>query len=887
MPQFSNIHALLDNEELHPPRDFSLANNNTKLGKDPMGQLVWMEEYWQRPVKGLVDYTELPSTPTHGDRYVIVTTGSTAIDSTAIDTTAIDSTALGSTAIDVSILPDDLQWNDIVQYFSTDNDGNTVDQWVGVSPKKGYRLHDTASNALYHYTGSHWMKDKQQGSGQVAMAQEYKTRQQLLDLKALDKLEPGVRYYITDKDIILTAVSGSELSIDGDHTRSLSAFSYFDFYDLWTSGSITSVTANGVEILDNVVSFDTDIYESVIQLSDAINDHLDFVGYWILDAGTRAIFINAPEEGRSILDVTVTINGSTFDGDQFFYGHDVGELWFKVRYDIENDHLYEMSDQRGNVVRYDPEKPIIGDIDPYFVFPWGHANVTNNTVNNGALIAYSATGVISNNIVDYGLFRADGYSGQGIEHNKVLYGSQLQAMMAEGLVIMNTVELWSALFLNGTKGHAGVNHIYNGFINATGSYLKGVGINTVRDTQLNLENYGDNSEVVYNTFASCNMIDLVNSKGHIKHCQFKDSDVLGANGMLDLIHTHVVESELNYNGSLPGSELRHARIERQSTIDMSNAKLRIHKSDIESSTINAQGADVMIEVCTIKAYSVLDMTNATISSFSYNDLNNTDWTLADANTIIERNHVDFSTIDCTSYKGTEFRENRVVSSSVELVGSHSAVYGNDIYKGELYCNNASGGIIHNKLSYSAIVANNFVGVKLIHSEVFGLSELNISSATSEFGALRILDKTVLDASGTISPIYDLELKLTESTIVLMDTIISKTIKRSYSDREFYYDVNISGGLLDFNKDEALFSGVVNCISSGVINTITNAQYAPEVIKIKVLSPNFVTIDSTTATNIVLPNGIVSVSLDGSKGDFLELTYNSELASFLVTSIHTF
>lgn len=862
------------------------------LGKDPMGQLAWMEEYWQRPVLGLVDYADLPNSPTHGDRYVIVSSGTTAIDSTAIDptaigSTAIDSTALNSSAIDVTILPDELQWNDIVQYFNTDKDGNAVEQWIGISPKKGYRLHDSMSNAMYYFDGFNWQKDRVESGGQAAVAQEYLTRQQLLDLKALNKLEPGIRYYITDRDVILTATTGSELSIEGDHTRALSAYSYIDLYDHWASGNITSVTANGAELLPSPVAFDVDIAESLINLSDIINDHLDFVGYWALDAGSRLLMLRSPDAGRGALDLTVSVNGSTLTGQQFFQGHNVGELWFKVKYDVVNDHFSEMSDSSGNIVRYDLNKPMIGDIDPIDAFPWGHSNVTNNVVNNGVFFAYTATGVIANNLVDFGLFRADGYNGPGIEHNKLVYGSQLQAMLAEGIVVMNTIELWSALMMSGTVANVGVNQIFNGFINATGSDLKGIGLNTIRDTQLNLENYGDYNDINYNCFMACDLVNLNGAKGHIRYSQFKKSSVNGVGGDMHLEHVCIEESELTYTNSSAGSEFRNVNISKQSAVDMSNGRLRLIKCTVENSTIHAQNADVSMGSNDIKANSELLLTGATINTFNYNDINNTSWTLINANTAIERNKISYSTINAFNYTGAYFKENRMEVSSVELVDSTNEIYGNDFYKSELICSNASGNIIHNKVNYSVVKANHFSGVKLIHCEVFGLSEINIESGTADYGAIRVTDKTVLNASGTISPIYDLDLKLTEVTIIINETIIGKTIRRSFSNREYILDLSYTGGVLDFSKNEAMFSGVIVSNVSGTLNTIYNCSFTPEQFILKPSNFSLLILDSSTATNITLPNGVSTITLDGSNGDYAEIRFNNDLSSCFVHSIHTF
>ncbi len=149
MPQYPNIHAYLENEELHPPKDFAAAEEVTQLTKDANGEIAWAPQYWQAPVLGVADAMLAPPMAQHGDRYILSDLG------TAVATSIDISADINGDADDAW---DSATTNDIAQYFATDVAGEELEEWLPITPLEGYRVHNLDGNTEYYFDGTTWQQ---------------------------------------------------------------------------------------------------------------------------------------------------------------------------------------------------------------------------------------------------------------------------------------------------------------------------------------------------------------------------------------------------------------------------------------------------------------------------------------------------------------------------------------------------------------------------------------------------------------------------------------------------------------------------------------------------------------------------------------------------------
>ena len=163
MPNYPNIHAYLENDELHVPKDFSLAEPDSLITKNANGEIQWTDTWWQPPVIALVNGLEPPPNAVHGDRYILVNMGTTVI-SASVDTsvsTSVD-TSVGITVDINGLAHDDWQiasLGDIAEYYQYNNDGNIINKWLATTPKQGYRAHHLGNDSIYYFDGNLWQKE--------------------------------------------------------------------------------------------------------------------------------------------------------------------------------------------------------------------------------------------------------------------------------------------------------------------------------------------------------------------------------------------------------------------------------------------------------------------------------------------------------------------------------------------------------------------------------------------------------------------------------------------------------------------------------------------------------------------------------------------------------
>ncbi len=128
-----NWHKAIPNSELHVPKDFSIAAENTELIKDANSDLTWSERFWLKPVIDLVDGSLPPPTESLGDRYLLIDISGTSVNSAW----------------------DGADHNDVVQFSDLTLDG-TGDTWVNQTPQEAYTLSDKDTDNDYRFDGTDW-----------------------------------------------------------------------------------------------------------------------------------------------------------------------------------------------------------------------------------------------------------------------------------------------------------------------------------------------------------------------------------------------------------------------------------------------------------------------------------------------------------------------------------------------------------------------------------------------------------------------------------------------------------------------------------------------------------------------------------------------------------
>ncbi len=267
-----------------------------------------------------------------------------------------------------------------------------------------------------------------------------RTYSQVQTLIANNGLLTGAFYFLSDRNIGVQASSINNLSIAAIHTREIRAVGWIQI-NSGDSGSVNSITVNGVEILSGSVSFNTDISVTIADVVNNINTYTSSPDYTALYAGARAIIFPANGLGSSVNSYTVSVSLTGLSGTSgnMTGGQDIGINWFNVIYDFENDLITRMEDNKGNIVVTSLNGNEILEDNPIDIFPWGQDNIFNNIVNISYLTAYTSTGIIAGNTVTGGsAIIANGYEGEMIGANNV-DGSNIYATLSSKRVENNVL----------------------------------------------------------------------------------------------------------------------------------------------------------------------------------------------------------------------------------------------------------------------------------------------------------------------------------------------------------------------------------------------------------------------------------------------------------------
>lgn len=121
-----NWHKEIENDQLHDPKDFSLATKGDVMWKDGFNEIEWLQSPVLPAVLDVVTASSTPPTEVHGARYLL------------IDTTAVNAAWDGAAQ------------NDWVEYDSS------ADLWINITPEEGALCYDKDTDALQKYDGSTW-----------------------------------------------------------------------------------------------------------------------------------------------------------------------------------------------------------------------------------------------------------------------------------------------------------------------------------------------------------------------------------------------------------------------------------------------------------------------------------------------------------------------------------------------------------------------------------------------------------------------------------------------------------------------------------------------------------------------------------------------------------
>ena len=132
-----NDHKTIENSQIHPPKDFGIADNGDTVRKNLNGELTWDSNPWKIQVIDLADINAAPPTEVDKDRYIVIEVASTVVNA-GWDGAAID---------------------DIVEFSDTSG------VWGKYSPVEGEFAYDNDSNNLYKFNGTEWAIFGAPGSG--------------------------------------------------------------------------------------------------------------------------------------------------------------------------------------------------------------------------------------------------------------------------------------------------------------------------------------------------------------------------------------------------------------------------------------------------------------------------------------------------------------------------------------------------------------------------------------------------------------------------------------------------------------------------------------------------------------------------------------------------
>lgn len=858
MPQYSNVHAHLENNELHPPRDFSLALPDTTLGKNMLGELQWNDTYWQRPVKALWDGSQIPVSPNNGDRYLVLDESNITLHAD---------------------WPQDVTYNCLVEYFTLNNNGDVINEWQTVQPQTGYRVHVVDVETVYFYDGSSWKPEVAQAVAPVAF-QESITRADLLTLRDSGDLVPGKRYYISDKDVILTAIANNRLSTQGDHTRVLPAHGYYDL-DGWSTGDVSSVQYDAQELLGTNVSHTGNTVASVEALAQALQS----IGHGALACYTRLIVFALAGSSANGTQFQITVDGVTDNSSALAHGMDKGTMWFNVEYDIDADRINAMSDAQGNQVYADAASVSTLGVDPIDVFPWGYAQVRGNRVHQSVLTAYKATGAIVNNELSGGSTLAvDGFQGAACTQNELKQSTLLSLKRATGNAMDNAIRSGSQISLNAMESTFINNQLIAAYITADAIQAAFWAYNNIQLSVINAVDITDPAtEITQNRILNCNAMDMAGFSGSFKANTITSCEFTATNCAAEVQDNHLNEGSVTLTDLTASAIFKENNLIR-CTMDITALDAEFRNNLISDSTItalNCQGNWINNEISMESTITLNDFAGTEVLR---NTISNSSLLGSNVSTQLFNNNISGSTISMNNYTGSNFIGNQLTNAEVDIDGAVGRVDGNTLLSSHIIATNSLADFVYNQLrNDSWIQADGFAGLSCSFCELVENSRIIASNATETIGRVFLRDITTVDLAGTSNTIYVLEAKWPNAILEIIASITEGKVTPFHS--SLMHQVTIVNDEVTFDQVGARYCGWLYLDSSNALNTVSGMEYAPEEFILKPVQNRTVTFSSSSTTNIKLPQGISNLNLQGGSGDYVICRKSGTLV--VIQSIHVF
>ncbi len=835
MPTFSNVHAELENNELHLPRDFSLAENDTTLSKNLLGNLQWQDTFWQRPVLGFADATFPPLTLQHGDRYILLgnaSLGSTAID-TSIDTsmdTSMDSTAAVLPIIDET--PVHPTWGevsvgDVVEFYRNDNKDLPVFEWRSVAPKSGCQVFNLADKSTYYFSGSAWVKHTH--SSQPVSAQLSVTYAALSTMANAAGLTPGLRYWVTDRDILLTATTLSALSIEGDYTMSLKAQGNVDLLS-GTSGSIDSIEVGGINLLSSAVIFDTDLMETANSLADEVNNNNSIHGFTAISIGTSVYIVDVAERGATLngLEVTVNATGITTSSSTIAKGVDKGERWFRAKYRFEDDYLFEVADSQGNVVSCEPSVQDIIGINPIAVFPWGYASVTYNTVRDSLFLCFPHDAKVQqNDLKSFGIVFCKLLSDDSFTGNCIREQSLLKIASAGNCSLVDND-------ISGTHME---------MLQASGNVTN----NRLIDSECDL--------------SKSTLEMTANSMTH--------AYLIATEASVVFIDNEVVDSTIDVGGVLAEYVFRQNQVKNSSNISLQRAHGEFVESMVEHSEVTGNDSNTAFQNNKVSNFSTITLTNYVGSQYYANEVSSSTINLLDSSGDFMRNQVHNSIVQMQRHTG-DCTQNIFMVANITSNDSGSQIDNNYIDQSDVLLSNTNGDFSSNKATfYSTYNLDGYLGARVLLCELMGSSILIGTGNTQEQGRITLEDLTTLDISDEGSSIYLSKYRVPSTNLVMKDSQINTVCTQQNSSVHHEIELNPDGSL-DTDSDQYRYGGVFDILNSGTLTSIIGTATLPKEFILRASGSVNVSID-TTAAGISIVNGVTVGTLLGANSNYVKVS----------------
>lgn len=476
----------------------------------------------------------------------------------------------------------------------------------------------------------------------------------LATLKGSAGLTPGQFYYITDKHIAIQALSTSELSVTGYHTRAIQAYGWVQL-DSGSSGSVDSITVNSVNIMSSSVSFNTDLVTTAGDVVSNINANTSSPNYSAVQAANRIIILAEESAGSTpngyVVSPTFTSIGGTLQN--MSNGQDVGDTWFNVVYLFDSDLIVEMADDSGNSVKTNALFNAVAGYNPIDKFPWGYSNIFGNIVEYATFTAYAASGnIIANRVQYFSTFNADAYlgsgGGSGCNNNLVNGNSQFTVNLCSEEVYANVVQTNSSL--NGTSTTVDISN------------------NQLNTSQLNADSYG--GVTCQNNILHSSTLTITNGTGSTYGCieNQLNTSTLSAAGLQGDITYNIFETGNATLTSNTGDF--NTNILRNSTVNASSCSGDINSNQLEESVITINGfTGTKVESNILAADSLLNGSSATSDIYN-NTLSNATLNGDNSTGVIKYNSmIQGSTLDVDTASGTIEEISLINASTLDLNSS--------------------------------------------------------------------------------------------------------------------------------------------------------------------------------------------------------------------------